>query len=372
MPPIKVAFLAVLPSPYQRDLFAALATRPELDVSVYYMEAETPDSPWPDAALRPFETILPGRCTTIRGARVHMNWPLPNFAGADFVVLNTFSSLTAQMLMRGPLRNKTWLFWGEVLRPQPPGWRDLAQRRLLSPLRHSAGIVAIGQRAQADYQRRYPQLPLFCIPYHCTLEAFLALPRRDQQTKPFRFFFCGQMIRRKGVDLLIEAFDRLVQLGLDVELGLVGREADLPEFLTAASSAARERILYEGFKAPHELPKYFAMADAFVLPSRHDGWGVVVNQALGAGLPVITTDAVGAGLDLVEPQVNGLRCPAGNIERLENAMKILAEDPLLAAKWGEVSRAKALGITPEAGARKWLETFAILKQKKTAQQKAVA
>src|SRR5206468_3627451 len=140
------------------------------------------------------------------------------------------------------------------------------------------------------------------------LSAFLSSPRRVRRDGRLRFFFCGQMIRRKGVDLLLIAFDRLITRGVDIELLLVGREADLPEFMSAMSPEARARVRYEGFQAPERLPEYFSQADVFVLPSRHDGWGVVVNQALGAGLPVITSDAVGAGLDLVEDGVNGLRC----------------------------------------------------------------
>ena len=56
----KVAFVTIVPSPYQRDLFGALAAREEIDLSVYYLEAAVPDSPWPEKELRPFEKILPG------------------------------------------------------------------------------------------------------------------------------------------------------------------------------------------------------------------------------------------------------------------------------------------------------------------------
>src|SRR5262249_32859433 len=98
-------------------------------------------------------------------------------------------------------------------------------------------------------------------------------------------------------------------------------------------------------------------ADVFVLPSRHDGWGVVVNQALGAGLPVIASDAVGAGLDLVEDGVNGLIVPAGSAAALERAMERLALQPDLARAYGQAARRKAAEITPAAGAEKWAAVF---------------
>ncbi|HYM00694.1 MAG TPA: glycosyltransferase family 4 protein, partial [Blastocatellia bacterium] len=245
------------------------------------------------------------------------------------------------------------------LRAQAPGWRDTVQRMLISPLARATAIVGIGRAAEDDYRRRFPGPRTFCIPYHCDLSDFLAL-RRGAPVSPVTFLFCGQMIRRKGIDLLLAAFEALVQRGIEARLLLVGREAALPEFLARTTPAARSRITYEGFQPPERLPEYFARADVFVLPSRHDGWGVVVNQALGAGLPVITSNAVGAGLDLIEENVNGLVFPADDADGLQRAMNILAGNPELSRKWGEASRLKALDITPEAGAEKWARVFSAL------------
>jgi glycosyltransferase involved in cell wall biosynthesis len=353
----KAVFITIVPSPYQRDMVAALAARDDVDLSVCYMEAASPDSPWPEKPLRSFERILPGFWVPFRGARWHFNWRLPNIAAADFVILSSFSSWTGQWLMRHGLRGKKWLFWGERLRTQTGGWRDKVQRELITPLASATAIVGMGRVAEEDYRRRFPDPHHFCIPYHCDLSEFLATPRKVQADAPQTFFFCGQMIRRKGVDLLLTAFDRLVNKGIEARLLMVGREADLPQFLAAVSPAARARIHYEGFQPPERLPEYFARADVFVLPSQHDGWGVVVNQALGAGLPVISSDAVGAGLDLVEENVNGLHFAAGEVEGLQRALEIIAANPELARVWGEASRRKALDITPEAGAEKWARVF---------------
>jgi len=165
------------------------------------------------------------------------------------------------------------------------------------------------------------------------------------------------MIARKGVDLLLEAFASLVNRYPNVSLHLVGREAELPGLLAALPADARARIVYEGFQPPEKLPFYFTKADVFVLPSRYDGWGVVLNQALGAGLPILCSDAVGAGRDLVEEGVNGTRFVSGDSGSLLRAMEGLASNPQLAAAQGEASARKAREWLPEAGARKWLEVF---------------
>ena len=127
-------------------------------------------------------------------------------------------------------------------------------------------------------------------------------PRKPRTPERITFLFCGQMIARKGVDVLLAAFR---QLDSRAELLLVGREAELPEMLASLPAEVSRRIRYAGFQAPEALPDYFSQADAFVLPSRYDGWGVVVNQALGAGLPILCSDTVGAGFDLVNRRSMG-------------------------------------------------------------------
>jgi glycosyltransferase involved in cell wall biosynthesis len=355
----KVAFVTIVPSPYQRDLFGALGAREDIDLSVYYLESAAPDSPWPEKELRSFERILPGFWLPFGNVRAHVNWPLPDVSDADFVVLSSYTSLTGQLLMLGKLPHRRWLFWGERMRQQT-GAKRLIQTRLAAPIGRAAGIVAIGSAAEQDYRNRFPQLRHFCIPYHCDLAPFLAIQRNPNLRPSTTFFFCGQMIERKAVDVLMLAFDRLIANGMDARLLLVGREAELPKFMNLVSPATRARVQYEGFQAPECLPTYFAQADVFVLPSRHDGWGVVVNQALATGLPIITSDAVGAGLDYVENGINGVRVKAGDVDALYDAMQTVAENPEMARNWGMKSREMARTLTPELGADKWVQVFETL------------
>jgi glycosyltransferase involved in cell wall biosynthesis len=354
-PKHNVLFITMVPTPYQRDLFGALAARGDIDLSVCYMAAASADSPWPEKPLRSFERILPGFSLPFGDERINVNWGLPNLSVPDVIVVSTFTSVTGQWLMRYGLRGKCWLFWGERLH-RNTGLKGIIQRRLAAPMSRASAMVGIGSTAEADFESRFPHIPHFCVPYHCDLSSFLSIPRNGLIGLSITFLFCGQMIRRKGVDLLLLAFDRLIAGGLEARLLLVGREADLPNFLEMVSPAAQSRVHYEGFQPPERLAEYFAKSDVFVLPSRHDGWGVVVNQAIAAGLPIITSDAVGAGLDLVEDGINGLCVAAGNVDALHAAMQTLTNVEL-ARQFGERSRRKAKQLTPEAGAEKWLQVF---------------
>lgn len=344
----RAAFVSVVPSPYQRDLFAALAARPEVDLRVFYLEAASPDSPWPERPLAPYETVLPGFWFPVGKARCHWNWRLPAADDFEIVVCNTLlTSLTGQWLMRRAWRRRPWIFWGET-----PGRRSALHDRLSAPLHRAAGLAAIGSRAVREYASRFPSPRVFNIPYHCDLAPFLAAPRRTPGAEP-TFLFCGQMIARKGVDVLLAAFARLER----GRLLLVGREAELPALLAPLAAEVRARIGYAGFRAPEELPRTFAEADVFILPSRYDGWGVVVNQALGAGLPILVSDRVGAGVDLVEDEVNGLHFAAEDAGALAAAMRRCLNAPDLLASRGNASRARAAEWSPAAGAEKWIAAF---------------
>ncbi|MDR3406406.1 MAG: glycosyltransferase family 4 protein [Chthoniobacter sp.] len=346
---MKVAFVSVVPSPYQRDLFHALAQRPEVDLQVFYLEAGVPEAAWPQKPLATYEKVLRGFWFRAGSGRSHVNWPLPDLEPFDIVVMNTLMSATAQWLIRRRLRRKPWIFWGERL-----GRGGRLHERLAAPLHRAAGIAAIGSFALADYQARFPEPRHFCIPYYCDLEPFFAAPRRVRNDGHVVFLFCGQMIARKGIDILFAAFQRL---GAGARLLLVGTEADLPKFLAPLPANVRDRIQYAGFQSPDELPRFFAQADVFVLPSRYDGWGVVVNQALGAGLPIICSDMVGAGVELVEEEMNGLRFPAENAAALAEKMQRFLLQPTLCDGLGRNSRRKARHWTPDAGAAKWIGAF---------------
>jgi glycosyltransferase involved in cell wall biosynthesis len=112
-----------------------------------------------------------------------------------------------------------------------------------------------------------------------------------------------------------------------------------------------------GFHPPEELPQLFAQADVFVLPSVYDGWGVVVNQALGAGLPILVSDHVGAGHDLVLPGVNGFTFAAGNVTDLAEKMRPFIHDEDMSRRMGRASRERAAQWTPERGAERWVEAL---------------
>jgi len=153
------------------------------------------------------------------------------------------------------------------------------------------------------------------------------------------FLYAGRLDPEKGLDTLLEAFREVPG-----DLVLVGQGPD-EERLRAL---AVERVRFEGPKDRDELVAYYRDADVFVLPSRSEPWGMVLNEAAAAGLPLVATEESGAARDLIDG--NGFCVPAGNVRALREALDQLARDAGLRERMGTRSRELARRFTPEAWA----------------------
>lgn len=140
--------------------------------------------------------------------------------------------------------------------------------------------------------------------------------------------YVGRFIPVKGVDVLIKA---CVELGENTGIYLVGGEAP-PEYLDLVAQYGVQNVHFVSHIGLHELKKYYLAADLFVLPTRSDTWGLVINEAMSCGLPVITTTRCVAGLDLIEEGKNGYLVPVEDAELLHRRIAELLDAPSLVAE----------------------------------------
>ena len=106
---------------------------------------------------------------------------------------------------------------------------------------------------------------------------------------------------------------------------------------TLAQDRHLSGVRFLGFQNQSELPAFFALADVFVLPSRHEPWGLIVNEAMAAGCPVIASSDVGAAPDLVLDGVTGFTYPVGDVDALTDALARLLQHPATAARMGRAA-----------------------------------
>jgi glycosyltransferase involved in cell wall biosynthesis len=170
------------------------------------------------------------------------------------------------------------------------------------------------------------------------------LPRAERKEHDgFRLLFAGRREREKGLDVLLEAWRRAE---VDGELVVAG---------SGPLDAPGARML--GQVPRDELPALYASVDALVLPSVRtatflEPWGLVANEAMAQGTPVIATDAVGAVAGgLVRDGRNGLVAPAGDADALATRIRALAHNPELRARLGAAAAEDVTAYTAEA----WVE-----------------
>lgn len=191
---------------------------------------------------------------------------------------------------------------------------DSVKRRKDEEIRLADRIVVLSSYARDTYLAAgVPADMISVIPLGIWLPSFDRHWPKRHSTDGIRFLFVGSLKRAKGVDLLLEAFVRLEAPGK--RLMLVGSKAEAG----ALPKALPKGVEFLGRLPRDALYEAYSNADVLVLPSRADGFGFVVVEAMGCGLPVIVSSATGAK-DFVEDQATGWIFESENAEDLRRAM----------------------------------------------------
>ena len=343
--------LTHFPSPYQVELFDEIERQQPGSLKVFYLFRRDASRGW-----KPLTAAHAHGYLDERGVSAQV---VDEIRTADFVVFNYYNDTRAAQLMRARAASGgPWCFWGERPGYRFPWLGRLARLGRLAVLHGGDhAIWGIGDWAVEAYRKEFGNGRRYLnLPYFSNLDRF-------QESSPvyspghFTFVFSGALSRRKGVDVLAGAYTRLAREVPRARLKVMG-DGELGPRLRSALSAG-DRVEWLGFKDWPELPVTYASGHALCVPSRHDGWGMVVPEGLASGLPVIATDRTGAAIDLVRPGSNGWLIPAGNEDALYGAMRQAAS--LSAEQWQEMSasaRASVAGHSLAHGARRFLNGVA--------------
>lgn len=231
------------------------------------------------------------------------------------------------------LFRKSYLLWLEEWHYYIP--KTISKKTFLRYLRYlvmkvtirGAAKIVAGGSATLKYVLAFgvPQkriiLSLQCAP---DIRRGSQLQRHNTKSRK-KFLYLSRLLSWKGLNVLISAFAKL-EIEHEVDL-LIAGEGPFKAYCTALSSQLNvKNIDFIGSVLPEDVHKIYEVGDYFVLPSIFEGydyeaWGLVVNEALSMGLPVITTDAVGAGFDLIINGENGYIVENNNVEAMYTAMK---------------------------------------------------
>ncbi|MCB2156901.1 glycosyltransferase family 4 protein [bacterium] len=355
--PRHLLFCVNHPSPHMADLFRALAAREDVELDVLFMAPDDPERDWGADAEGFSHRFAPLGATGTPKVNRSIRKVVGELCRPETTAILTLYTWPTTWMAARTLRAKgvPWFLMAEP----PNAMTDQLAAALRAGLfrwvtRHAAGILAIGRRAMIEFEDlRVSRDRLHHVQYVMDTAAFAALPRPERRG-PVRFLSVGQLIPRKGHDLLLRAFE---QIGGDATLRIVG-DGELRTGLEwlARDLGVADRVRIEApvpFARRHEA---FAEADVFVLATRNDGWGMVVAEAMAAGLPVITTPECGAGVELIAPGT-GLVAKQDGLAR---AMVFYAQSPAEAHRQGLHARDHLAAVwTPERGAEMVLEATGV-------------
>ena len=244
------------------------------------------------------------------------------------------------------------------------GVSGIARRQVLGAYYRSCDrALAAGSLNRAYYRSLgVDDDKIFFAPLCVDNQRFAAQSRLSSQTRAVvrrRFaipteapavLFAAKFTARKRPQDLLHAALMLQDLATPFTVVMCGAgelDADLRRF---CAENGLSNVVFTGFVNQQSLPELYGACDVFVLPSEGEPWGLAVNEAMCAGLPVIVARDVGCVPDLVKDGGNGFAPPTGDIEALATAVRVLVENPQMRAAFGQESRR----IIEHWGFREWV------------------
>jgi glycosyltransferase involved in cell wall biosynthesis len=212
------------------------------------------------------------------------------------------------------------------------------------------GMLAIGSANRAFYRAMgVPERRIFPVPYtvdnaRFSADSKIAPEQRVQQRstlgvnddRPIVLYAAKFQARKRPADL-IRAAAELEHGGARFHLAMVGSGEMEDELRALARQLDLKGISFPGFVNQSGLPAVYAASDVFVLPSENEPWGLAINEAMCAALPIVASDAVGCGADLVREGVNGAVTPVGDVKALAAALAPMLNDPAMRQRMGAAS-----------------------------------
>lgn len=370
---VRLAYLVSHPIQYQTPMLRRIAQEPDIDLKVFFCsdfslrgykdEGFGVDVKWDVPLLEGYQSeFLPslrdhgtsgfaslinyGLFSRLRGRKGEPPYDVLWMHG--YSTINSFQGMLAAKILGIPVLMRSDSSLGDRVR----GGLKLKIKSLFFSILEQFvdGVLTIGTLSR-EYWTHYfgDRVPQFLMPHAVDNAWFQTRCREASLTRsqlqvelsldPARpvILFASKLQPRKHCDHLIEAYARLSPDGSDPlpYLVIVGDGECRAALEAQAAATGLTSIRFCGFQNQSELPRYFDLASVFVLPARHEPWGLVVNEVMNAACPVIVSDDIGCQPDLVHDGVEGAVFPVGDVAGLEDALRRVLATPETAHDMGQ-------------------------------------
>ena len=362
----RIVILTEIIAPYRIPVFNALAARDDVDPHIIFLSETDPSlrqwRVYKDEIRFSYE-VLPawrrrlGRYNLLvnRGVRSALRHAAP-----AAVVCGGYSYLASwQAALWAKQHSIPLLLWSESTA------QDIRRKHALVEFmkrlfRHWCRAFVAAGIASREYLLALgaPETSVFIAPDAVDVgfyaeKAENARMRADQirveHALPPRYFLCvGRLVEEKGVFDLLAAYARLDEnIRSQIGLVFVGDGPGRTDLAQRASSLFSGVVKFCGWVHRERISEFYALAEALIFPTHSDPWGLVVNEAMACGLPIVASDAAGCVPDLVHQGKNGFRFRPRDIDGLAHAMRTICDQPDLAARMGTTSFEMIQSYTPE-------------------------
>jgi 1,2-diacylglycerol 3-alpha-glucosyltransferase len=363
----KTVIVTEIIAPYRIPVFNALARRAGVDLHTIFL-AET------DKALRqwriytdeirfsyevlPFWRWRAGKSSFLINRGL---WSALNKVSPQVIICGGYNYAASwEALLWARRHGVEFVLWSESNGQDARGGRAWVEFLKAYFLRHCDRFVVPG-KASFEYLRSLgsPEASILTAPnavdnslFATQAESIRAHPAefREKLKLPSRFIlFVGRLVPEKGVFDLLEAYAKL-ESGVRSEVGLVfaGDGVSRGELAQRAKRISPGAVSFPGFAQREDLAGLYALAETLVLPTHSDPWGLVVNEAMACGLPIIVSSVAGCSADLVEDGWNGYVVPPRDSEKLSVAIDSVVRQPGLRQQMRARSSERIRNYSPEA------------------------
>lgn len=337
----KILILCPWYDPYRVPLLRELAR--EFDITVLYTMRKEVGREWHPPENLPFtahflDPVFLWKTNQMFGERLLIRYPaglvqMLRKVNPDVVVSLEFRFDCIIGALWARLNRRGYVIWSDMTHHHDKrmGFLRRSNRRFLLSFAHALIGSCTDTLNHFSDNFGYPKSKEFLSSLSGHIQEHLAAvglpekpPQRDDE--PVRFVYVGELTPRKGVDLLIRAFARLLESVPDALLTLIGKGVDLEVLKALVKELGCEHAIFFPGSVPYEsVPAEMVRHDVFILPTRLDVFGLVVAEAVACGLPVICSCYAGVAIDMVKE--NGLIIDPENTEEMASAMEKMARNP---------------------------------------------
>jgi glycosyltransferase involved in cell wall biosynthesis len=364
---LRLVILTEIIAPYRIPVFNVLARRAGLDLDVIFL-AET------DETLRQWRVykdeicfshqILPSWRWRAGRTSILINrglWPALNKANPQVIICGGYNYAASwEALLWARRRRVPFVLWSESNSHDARGGRAWVEALKAYFLRHCDGFVVPG-KASFEYLKMLgcEEASISTAPNAVDNSWFAtraestfrrAAEFRDQLRLPSRFIlFVGRLVPEKGVFDLLKAY-AMLESGMRSEVGLVfaGDGVSREELAQRAKRISPGTVCFPGFAQREDLAGLYALAEFLVLPTHSDPWGLVVNEAMACGLPIIVSSVAGCSADLVDDGWNGYVVPPRDSDKISAAINCVLRRPEVRRLMSAHSSERIRSYSPEA------------------------